>query len=428
MEPYTNEQQAIIEKAILRFLEKNKELILRRLLAPEGIDIAAATDKDINLRTLGTGKAYYNDVEIGSGGGGDYVVKTEGAGDQSVYNEIQMRKGTEIKFFVTTGPTEAGSIGSFVGITIADLLILAQTGYLYLQAAQGIKIESPLATSLGMGGYGITSLGAPTAETDGARYKDAIIVCTSTTRPSSPTEGMHIYETDTDKTLKWDGAAWIELGAGGGGVSGSGSTGFIPKWATSTSLNDSILKQLSVQEIGIMSSGNALLSFWYGAAEKGRITSDINGLLIESPNNYLALAAANTIQLGILGIQKIGVGSDVTISTTLSMEGYKITRLGAPSAQDDGARYKDAIIVCTSGTRPTSPTEGMHIYETDTDKTLKWDGTSWVEMGGYLNKIVGSGCTGSVVQPTVECSPSGYPCEIHATVGLGGKWIFRRST
>jgi hypothetical protein len=33
-------------------------------------------------------------------------------------------------------------------------------------------------------------------------------VCTSTTRPASPYEGQAIYETDTDKVLVWNGAAW----------------------------------------------------------------------------------------------------------------------------------------------------------------------------------------------------------------------------
>ena len=35
-------------------------------------------------------------------------------------------------------------------------------------------------------------------------------------------------------------------------------------------------------------------------------------------------------------------------------------------------------IVCTSATRPASPTEGAWIYETDTDRVLTWDGTRWV--------------------------------------------------
>ncbi len=48
--------------------------------------------------------------------------------------------------------------------------------------------------------------------------------------------------------------------------------------------------------------------------------------------------------------------------------------------------------------------------------------------GGSPNKIVGSGCDGSLVQPTVECSPSGAPCEIHITAGKAGKIVFKRST
>jgi hypothetical protein len=40
------------------------------------------------------------------------------------------------------------------------------------------------------------------------------------------------------------------------------------------------------------------------------------------------------------------------------------------------------IIVCTSSTRPGSPVDGQHIYETDTDKTLSWDGTSWNPVSG----------------------------------------------
>jgi hypothetical protein len=36
-------------------------------------------------------------------------------------------------------------------------------------------------------------------------------VCTSTTRPTVPYEGQMIYETDTDKTLFWNGSAWVNV-------------------------------------------------------------------------------------------------------------------------------------------------------------------------------------------------------------------------
>jgi hypothetical protein len=34
-------------------------------------------------------------------------------------------------------------------------------------------------------------------------------VCTSTTRPASPYQGQHIYETDTNLQYVWDGSAWV---------------------------------------------------------------------------------------------------------------------------------------------------------------------------------------------------------------------------
>lgn len=44
--------------------------------------------------------------------------------------------------------------------------------------------------------------------------KQAVVVCTSTTRPSSPPEGMTIYETDTDRMLVYTSA----------------TTGWVPPW------------------------------------------------------------------------------------------------------------------------------------------------------------------------------------------------------
>lgn len=42
-------------------------------------------------------------------------------------------------------------------------------------------------------------------------------VCTSSTRPASPYEGQVIYETDTDKTLVWNGSAWVFLSTSAAG-------------------------------------------------------------------------------------------------------------------------------------------------------------------------------------------------------------------
>lgn len=40
------------------------------------------------------------------------------------------------------------------------------------------------------------------------------------------------------------------------------------------------------------------------------------------------------------------------------------------------------VVVCTSSTRPGSPSEGQIIYETDTDLFYGYKGTSWQSIGG----------------------------------------------
>lgn len=50
---------------------------------------------------------------------------------------------------------------------------------------------------------------------------------------------------------------------------------------------------------------------------------------------------------------------------------------------------RQSVIACTSGSRPSSPVEGMTIYETDTDLLLTYSGSAWVIMAGnryYVRK------------------------------------------
>jgi len=42
---------------------------------------------------------------------------------------------------------------------------------------------------------------------------------------------------------------------------------------------------------------------------------------------------------------------------------------------------------CTSGTRPVSPWEGMSIYETDTNRTYTYNGTTWILIAGPTPRV-----------------------------------------
>jgi hypothetical protein len=48
----------------------------------------------------------------------------------------------------------------------------------------------------------------PASDVNTYLMQQAVIGCTSTTRPSSPQAGMTIYETDTNRVYHYDGAAW----------------------------------------------------------------------------------------------------------------------------------------------------------------------------------------------------------------------------
>ncbi len=57
MESFTNEQQAILEKAIWKFLEENRELVLRRLIGIEKLELSAP--KEITMVVGPSGKIVF---------------------------------------------------------------------------------------------------------------------------------------------------------------------------------------------------------------------------------------------------------------------------------------------------------------------------------------------------------------------------------
>jgi hypothetical protein len=70
--------------------------------------------------------------------------------------------------------------------------------------------------------------------------------------------------------------------------------------------------------------------------------------------------------------------------------------------------------VCTSTTRPASPYDGQVIYETDTDRTLVYNGTGWVFLStsranpGGLDFITSSSFTAVSSLPVNNCFSSLY--------------------
>lgn len=56
-----------------------------------------------------------------------------------------------------------------------------------------------------------TSAALSSSDVNGYLMKQSVIQCTSTTRPSSPHEGMTIYETDSNLMLSYSGSVWTPV-------------------------------------------------------------------------------------------------------------------------------------------------------------------------------------------------------------------------
>lgn len=61
---------------------------------------------------------------------------------------------------------------------------------------------------------------------------------------------------------------------------------------------------------------------------------------------------------------------------------------------------QQTIIPCTSGTRPAPSHEGMHVYETDTDRLMKYNGSFWEAVAGSRQSHTPT-LTASTTNPTL---------------------------
>lgn len=125
--------------------------------------------------------------------------------------------------------------------------------------------------------------------------------------------------------------------------------------------------------------------------------------------------------------------------------GFKVFADGdvLTAAQVNDYLMEQAVIACTSGTRPSSPNEGMVIYETDTDRVLIYDGSAWIRTG-WSTSAGRTGCalrraanqsisTGTsytnITWDTEDADTDGFISVSSTTVtipsGLGGLYLVR---
>jgi len=89
---------------------------------------------------------------------------------------------------------------------------------------------------------------------------------------------------------------------------------------------------------------------------------------------------------------------------------------------------RQTIVQCTSGTRPASPTEGMFVFETDTNRYSCYDGSAWETMGQTLTSTYTPALTAATTNPTLGGGSSalgrytlfnGNWCTVRGTIQFG---------
>lgn len=112
-----------------------------------------------------------------------------------------------------------------------------------------------------------------------------------------------------------------------------------------------------------------------------------------APGSSVVPAAEDHVHAMTTGIITLDNLSDVVITTPATNQ----------VVEYNGSNFvntRKTYIVCTSGTRPGTPTEGQAIYETDTDEFLIYHGTQWRRPWSqpwgvlfYAERVVGDSST-----------------------------------
>lgn len=111
-----------------------------------------------------------------------------------------------------------GAVSTHNAVTTAHGATGAVVGTTNTQTLSNKTLSSPTVNSPTIAGTATVT--ATMTASGGGQFAGlgAIQICTSSTRPGSPSSGQHIYETDTGSTLKWTGSTWEPLsGAASGG-------------------------------------------------------------------------------------------------------------------------------------------------------------------------------------------------------------------
>lgn len=141
-------------------------------------------------------------------------IPTLPATNPTLANHATRKAYVDAYFPVTSANIADGAIVN------ADINAAAAIAYSKLALAGSI-VNADVAAGAAIA-YSKLNLAGSIVAADFAAAAKAVVICTSSTRPSTPVDGQMIYETDKDRVLVYDGSAWTYVaGLVGAGVSGS---------------------------------------------------------------------------------------------------------------------------------------------------------------------------------------------------------------
>lgn len=203
-------------------------------------------------------------------------------------------------------------------------------------------------------------------------------VATSSTRPTAPYEGQVIYETDTDLSYVWGGAAWQQV-SGGTAVGNSGLV-YITQAATTTASSSLSISgcfsstYLNYRVVGNI-TGSAIANKFYYAYRLS--TTDARTANYQWVNNaiYMSGGSAGTSTIGGQNATEAGIGYKGTSAgygTGFVIDFYSPFSTG---------QYKSATHQASAAAASIDVTQGGSSYSV----TTSYDGFTLISESGTMS-------------------------------------------